>query len=91
MSSARSRDRLTGIPVCPDEGVHGMTIHLSEEQTTPPGRLVQVDLMRSEPTVTPIDALMVINRLNQVEVGRNELVPYLPKNHPQAQGKQAQG
>jgi len=67
---------LTGIPSCPDEGVHAMTVNLSDEQTTPPGRLIQLDLMRATHVAPTVEARQMVKRLSQVQLGPAELVPY---------------
>jgi hypothetical protein len=77
---------LTGIPPCPDEGVHAMTFNLGDEQTTPPGRFIQLDLMRGTHIAPTIEVLQMVKRLSQVEIARNELVPYGAAPHQGNQG-----
>ena len=67
---------LTGIPPCPEEGVHALTINLSDEQTVAPGRVVQLDLMRSTHIAPSLPVRQMIKRVSQVELSAYERVPF---------------
>ncbi len=77
---------LTNIPPCPEEGVHAMTINLSDELTTTPGRLLQLDLMRSSHIEPTIPVRQMIKRLSQIQLSRNEQVPFGISPHQANQG-----
>nr|MEE4269060.1 FlgD immunoglobulin-like domain containing protein [Candidatus Krumholzibacteria bacterium] len=77
---------LTSIPPCQEEGVHAMTINLSEEQITAPGRLVQFDLMRGSHIAPVLPVRQMVKRLSQIELARNEAVPFGVSPHHYNEG-----
>ncbi len=76
---------LTGIPPCPDEGMHGMSVNLSEEQIVEPGRLVQIDLLRNGYQDPSIPVKMLVKRDSEIIVDSFETVQW---NVPQADASQ---
>lgn len=67
---------LTGIPPCPDEGIRAMTLNLAEEQTVPPGRVIQVDLLRNGYQDGQIPVRKMVSRQSQVLVQPDESLPF---------------
>jgi hypothetical protein len=52
-----------------------MTIHLAEPQTTPPGRVVQLDVMRGNHVAPSIPLRQMVKRESQLELDGSEQVP----------------
>jgi hypothetical protein len=60
---------LTGIPPCPDQGPHGLTVHLGEEQILEPQRTVQIDLMRHTFIDPSIPVRQMVRRTQTLHLG----------------------
>jgi hypothetical protein len=65
-----------------------MSINLAEEQTVPPGRVVQLDLMRATHLAPSIPVRQMVKRETQVEVGSSERVPFGVAPHQRNLGLQ---
>ena len=63
-----------------------MTMNLSDEQITAPGRLLQVDLMRATHIEPLLPVRQMVKRLSQIQLGRSEMVPFGVAPHEANEG-----